>query len=136
MTTLCLLQKKQQHKNDIIPNIKLPFLAGAPLNIFSHQHAEELAFPQLFPKGINGLKSHTGTVTPKQYFSCRVLNEDNRWSTNAQYLFWALNVYEQHQLQSCISVAVRIGKQTTGPLQAQHVLQNNYKHHVSEDTNS
>ena len=123
----------KKKKIDNMPKIKLPFLSGAPLDIFRHQYAEELAFPQLFPKGINGFKPHSGALTPKQYFTCRILNADNRWSTNPQYLFWALNVFEQHQLQSCISIAVRIGKKSNNQLQAQHVLQNDYKHHVSED---
>ena len=116
-----------------IPTFTIPFFEGQPINIFQHEHAEELGFPHLFPFGINGFKSLTNIVTPHQYFTCRILNKDKRWATNIQYLFWALNVYEQHTLQNSISIALRINPKSSGQLNVQHVLTDQYSQHVQED---
>lgn len=79
-----------------------------PANMFSEQEIDELAFPWLLPYGINGLKTNRKPkITVLQYFQNRLLGKDNRWRTNTTYIFWALNMYEQHKLQECISVAVR-----------------------------
>ena len=120
--------KNTQVKN--LPKIKLPILKNEPVNIFKEHNTEELAFPHLFPYGINAYSKVSAIVSLKQYFTCRLLNVDHRWATCIQYLFWALNVYEQNVLQSAISIAVRIGNDK---LQAQHILEDSYKHQVTED---
>ena len=53
---------KQEH----VPTFTVPYFEVQPINIFQHKTAEELAFPHLFPYGINGMKSLTNTVTPHQ----------------------------------------------------------------------
>lgn len=118
---------------DCIPSFTLPVLRGTPVNIFDHPTAEELAFPQLFPYGINGMTSIITSVTPKQYFRCRLLSNDRRWSSCLPYLFWALNVYEQYKLQSCISVAVKLKSSQENPLQAQHIMSGSFSNKVAED---
>lgn len=76
--------------------------------MFSEQEIEELAFPWLFPYGVNGFKTNRKpTISVLQYFQNQLLGKENRWRKNATYIFWALNMYEQHKLQQCISVAVR-----------------------------
>ena len=124
------------NKKDIqatIPTFTIPFFEGQPINIFQHKNAEELGFPHLFPYGNNGFKSLTNPVTPHQYFTCRILNKDKRWATNIQYLFWALNVYEQHTLQNSISIALRIDPKSSTQLNAQSILTEQYSKHVQED---
>ena len=122
----------------ILPETKaisctLPWIKGNPINIFADQTAEELRFPKLFPYGSNSYCStNIYTLTRKQYFSCRLLNRDNRWATCPSYLFWALYVYEQHSLQSHISIAVRLGNPVAN-LTAIDILQDNYKNIVSDD---
>lgn len=66
---------------------RLPFLTASPINVFEHPYTEEMAFPNLFPYGIKGYHCLKGIVTPKQYFTCRILNEDTRWASCIQHLF-------------------------------------------------
>jgi hypothetical protein len=121
----------------ILPDTKtiscaLPWMKGNPINIFADQTAEELCFPKLFPYGTHSYCStNTNCLTRKQYFSCRLLNRDKRWATCPSYLFWALYVYEQHSLQSHISIAVRL-RNPTENLKAIDILQDNYKNIVSD----
>ena len=42
-------------------------------------------------------------------------------------------MYEQHQLQSCISIALRLKTTSSDELQAHNVLTNDYQQHVAED---
>ena len=126
--TLPRVDEKAEVKD--LPKIKLPVLTNEPVNIFREPNTEELAFPQLYPYGINAYAKVSGLVTLKQYFTCRLLNCDKRWATCLQYIFWALNIYEQNILQSAISIAVRIGN---AKLQAHHILEDSYKQQVTED---
>ena len=127
-----LPHETDKFKKGQLPKVKLPFLTKNPVKIFLESKTEELAFPNLFPFGINGYSKVSELVTLKQYFNCRLLNRDARWANYLQYLFWALNIYEQNVLQSAISVAVRIGK-TENSLKAHHILNESYKHQVAED---
>ena len=104
------------------PIAKLPIISNPPLNIFTDINIEELAFPMLYPYGTNGFH-HPRPQQPTafQYFRCRFLNKDQRWSSSPQYLFWALHIYEQEKLQSAISVALRHKTQANSSLQVQDV---------------
>lgn len=115
------------------PAFRVPFFKADPVNIFQHKTAEELAFPQLYPFGIHFIKSLVTPITLSQYFTCRVLSKDTRWATNMPYLFWALNVYEQHSLQDCISTVLRINPQSNTQLDANAILTYQYTRHVQED---
>ena len=95
-------------KSSELPVICLKKQKTKPANMFSENEIEEVAFPWLFPYGVNGLKTNRKpTISVLQYFQNRLLSKENRWRKNATYIFWALNMYEQHKLQECISVAVR-----------------------------
>uniref|UniRef100_A0A1X7VSP4 Uncharacterized protein n=1 Tax=Amphimedon queenslandica TaxID=400682 RepID=A0A1X7VSP4_AMPQE len=68
-----------------------------------------MAFPCLFPNGVNGL--HTArdpTITFTDYNQSRLLNADNRWSSNIPYLLWSANLLEEMRLRDSISIAMQI----------------------------
>ena len=119
-------------KNLDHPKYTLPYITEQPINIFQHPNFEELAFPTLYPFGLHGFK-RSAQPTLKQYFTCRITNKDNRWSASIPYLFWALNVYEQHQLQSSISIAMRLKASSHHQVQVKDILTNDYQHHIAED---
>ena len=124
---------KKHKESNTFPKHDMPYFKTKPINIFEHSSAEEMAFPNLFPYGINGFKSVKPSITFQQYITCRMLNSDTRWAKNIPYLFWALNVHEQQCLQSSISVALRLNPQSKNQLQAEHILQKQYTQYVSED---
>lgn len=92
-----------------IPVINLPKVKSQPINLFNHQKAEEMCFPWLFPNGENGLKQEREVkLSVLSYFQNRIMSVDSRWRKDISYLFWAVNVFEQHKLQEQISIAVRM----------------------------
>ena len=61
-------------------------VSGQPINLYDNNSAEEMAFPCLFPNGVNVL--HTARDPPisfTEYIKSRLLNADNRWSSNIPY---------------------------------------------------
>lgn len=110
MQEISLVPSDYQFSNnsDEYPEYKMPIMRGEPINIFNSPYLEELAFPHLYPFGTHGLRyNRPQQPTITQYFKCRLLNKDNRWSSSPQYMFWALHICEQHKLQDAISTALR-----------------------------
>ena len=62
-------------------------------------HGEELAFPWLFPRGVNGLSADRS----KRYV-------DARWRKNITYLMFACNYMEQQRLSSEIGIQMHVCK--------------------------
>ena len=88
---------------------QLPRVSGQPINLYEDNSAEEMAFPCLFPNGVNGL--HTARDPPilfTDYIQSRLLNVDNRWSSNIPYLLWSANLLEKMRLRDSVSIAMRI----------------------------
>ena len=89
--------------------INLECVRGVPVSLFSDREAEQLAFPFLFPDGINGYRpARDPSTSTLDYFQTRLLSSDPRWAAHVPYLFWSCNVMEQHRLQDNISVALRM----------------------------
>ena len=59
------------------------------------------------------------------------MNKDNRWRKDPSYNFWALNMYEQHKLPDCISIAVR--KHTTWPQLSRSSSHNKQVHAINQN---
>ena len=79
------------------------------MSLFSDREAEQLAFPFLFPDGVNGYRTARDPSTSTlDYFQTRLLSSDPCWAARVPYLFWTCNVMEQHRLQDNISVALRM----------------------------
>ena len=88
---------------------------GQPISLYDDNSAEEMAFPCLFPNGINGL--HTArdpAITFLDYIQARLLNVDNRWASHIPYLLWSCNLLEQMKLRDSVSVAMRIRSSSGG----------------------
>ena len=72
---------------------------GQPISLHNDNSAEEMAFPCLFPNGINGL--HTArdpAITFLDYIQARLLHVDNRWASHIPYLLCSCNLLEQMKL--------------------------------------
>ena len=68
------------------------------------------AFPRHHPTGTCGLHSkRTIKVTAQSYFVQRVMNKDERFSTDPAYIFMAQYYVERAKLESQISIAGRKG---------------------------
>ena len=84
-------------------------VSGQPISLFDDNKAEEMAFPCLFPTGVNGF--HTArdpTISILDYIQAHLLNADNRWASNIPYLLWSCNLLEQHKLRDSVSIAMRM----------------------------
>lgn len=68
--------------NDVARNnvLKLPIEYDKPVWLNDIPHGEELAFPWLFPDGLNGIYNNRDTpLTTLKYFQSRLYNQDSRW---------------------------------------------------------
>lgn len=79
-----------------------------PLSIHTDKHGEEMSFPHLFPSEKFGFDAaRPKKMTLKQYFKNRILNCDNRFSSNIEYLFYAQYRCEAKEVSDCLSIAMR-----------------------------
>ena len=113
----------------IIPNIYnqeegildiAPGEGKKPQHFFTDHFYEEQAFPFLFPTGKFGYKVVRPIhLSPTKYFNQRLLNYTQRFSSNADYMFFAHYVTQQIHLHDQINVATRKvrGDITAGQLQ-------------------
>ncbi|XP_062607978.1 uncharacterized protein LOC134269784, partial [Saccostrea cucullata] len=96
-------------KNQDIFNIA-PGEGQIPIDMISDKNSEILAFPREFPSGKFGLHSNRPTkIYPKRYFNQRLLNKDNRFASNIEYIFFAQYYTEVKQIRDNISIALRKG---------------------------
>ena len=105
-----------------------------PFSFFTDQFCEELAFPFLFPNGKFGYKvNRSVTVTPTKYFNQRLLNYTQRFSSCADYIFFAHYVTQQINLFNQMNVATRKvqGQLTAGQLNNDY--KETVKSFISED---
>ena len=91
------------------PVYRLPRVEGQPISLFTDAKAEEMAFPCLFPNGVNGfLTACDPAISITDYIQIRLLNADNRWASHIPYLLWSCNLLEQHRLRDAVCIAMRI----------------------------
>ena len=68
-------------------------------------HGEELAFPWLFPRGVNCLfADRSKRLSVLKYFYQRLYNVDACWRKNITYLMFACNYMDQQRLSGEIGV--------------------------------
>ena len=61
------------------PVYRLPRVEGQPISLFTDAKAEEMAFPCLFPNGVNGfLTARDPAISITDYIQIHLLNADNR----------------------------------------------------------
>ena len=91
------------------PVYRLPRVEGQPISLFTDAKAEEMAFPCLFPNGVNGfLTARDPAISITDYIQIRLLNADSRWASHIPYLLWSCNLLEQHRLRDAVCIAMRI----------------------------
>ena len=79
-----------------------------PISILMDPFCEELAFPNLFPKGQFGCNIQRDVkLTPTKYFNQRLLNYKQRFASDPDYIFFALSVLQQLSLNSSINIAMK-----------------------------
>ena len=72
------------------------------------EFCEEQAFPYHLPKGKFGYKAPRDIpISPAQYFNQRLLNFNQYFGSDADYIFFARLVHEQHHLLSSINFAMQ-----------------------------
>ena len=65
------------------PVYRLPRVEGQPISLFTDAKAEEMAFPCLFPNGVNGfLTARDPEISITDYIQIRLLNADSRWASH------------------------------------------------------
>ena len=79
-----------------------------PISLTNDEYCEELAHPHLFPSGKFG---HTAVrevkLSPTKYFNQRLLNYTQRFSSDADYIFFAHKMLLQYNLRSQINIALK-----------------------------
>ena len=79
-----------------------------PMSILNDQYCEELAHPHLFPTGNYGYKIERNVkLSPVKYFNQRLLNYKQKFASDADYIFFALSVMQQLNLNSQINIAMK-----------------------------
>ena len=89
------------------------------------EFCEEQAFPYLLPKGKFSY-SVPGDIpiSPARYFNQRFLNFNQHFASEADYIFFARSVYEEHHLRSSINFSIH--KIKPGKLK-EGTVKNNFK---------
>ena len=94
------------------PTVKVAPGQGKQVTSFMRQeHFDLQAFPRHHPSGINGLHhSRKQKLSAQKYFIQRIMNYDERFSTDLSYIFMAQQYVERQKLESQVSLAGRKGK--------------------------
>ena len=96
-----------------------------PMSILTDKHCEELAYPYLFPTGKFGYKvKRVVALSATKYFNQRLLNYQQTFASDADYIFFAPFVTQQLNLNSRINIAMK--KVSTNQLTA-GMLSANFK---------
>ena len=99
-----------------------------PMSILMDEKCGELAHPHFFPTGKFGYKVQREIkLSPVKYFNQRLLNYKQTFSSDSDYIFYALSVMQQLNLSSQINIAMK--KVCTNQLTA-GMLSNNFSDSV------
>ena len=78
-----------------------------PVSILNDEFCEEQAFPYLLPKDKFDYKAPRDIpISPARYFNQRLLNFNQYFASDADYIFFARSVYGQYHLCSSINFAM------------------------------
>lgn len=89
--------------------IKVPSSNSQPVNTLDLVSGEEMAFPWLFPFGINGFKHPREVhINPSMYFKHRLYNKNPQFRRNLTYLLHSCVSYNMSLLKNEIGIYMRI----------------------------
>ena len=78
-----------------------------PVSILSDEFCKEQAFLHLLLKGKFGYKATRDIpISPARYFKQRLLNFNQHFASDADYIFFARSVYKHYHLRSSINFAM------------------------------
>ena len=93
-----------------------------PVSILNDGFFEEQVFPYLLPKGKFGYKSPQDIpISPARYFNQSLLIFNPYFASDADYIFFARSVFEQHHLRSSTNFAmhkIKPGTLTVGAVKS------------------
>ena len=96
--------------SNIVSNENIIIAPGqgkTPVSVLSDEICEEQAFPYLFPTGKFGCNAPRDIpISPTRYFNQRLLNFNQWFASDADYIFFARSEYEQYHLCSSINFAM------------------------------
>ncbi|KAK6168643.1 hypothetical protein SNE40_019835 [Patella caerulea] len=88
-----------------------PAEGNSPIRILTDETNEAKCFPTLFPNGSATYHdNHEERITLSRYLHCRLMNADNRFAQNTDYIFYSQYISELSQIISNMSIALRKGK--------------------------
>ena len=100
------------------------------ISVFSDPYCEELAHPYLFPTGKHGFKAdRTIPISPVKYFNQCLLNYSQKFSSDADYIFFAHSIVQQLSLKEQINIAM---KKVSGTSITAKSLNENFKEKVKQ----
>ena len=95
------------------------------MSIFKDKYCEELAFAHLFPTGNIGYEVQRDIpLSPRKYFNQRLLNCNQKFASEIDYIFFVHSVLQQMQISNHINITMR--KMATTNLTA-GMLSRNFK---------
>jgi hypothetical protein len=104
---ICIQQTDPAATIDNIINIS-PGEGKRPISILMDEHFEEYAFPHLLPNGKFGWNyTRPIKLSAKKYFQQRLLNEQQTFAADIEYLFVALSITEAKQIFDSMNIALR-----------------------------
>ena len=116
---------------DQIVNIA-PGEGQIPVSFTSEPDWEALAFPKEYSIGKGHFNDYRNVaITPSKYVHARLKCSDDRFASNPQYIFHALDWIEKNAVASSIHFAER--KHFQGDINAGQVTSNNVRHMISDD---
>ena len=94
-------------KNEHAKGISIaPGEGKVPTNFLREDNIDVKAFPRHFPSGVNGIDHKREIRLSKQmYFNQRLLNKNDRFSTDPYYVFMATSYIERLQLERQINIS-------------------------------
>ena len=91
-----------------------PAEGNKPINLLNERDWDIKSWPFLHPNGHFGLHHKRKVkLTDQQYFSQRILNKDNRFSSSPGYVFSSAAYIEQKQLASKANISFMRGQKTS-----------------------
>ena len=101
------LAEAVQHNN----LLKLKRIDSSQVSPYEMENGEQIAFPWLFPKGINGYFCQRPLkLTLKEYFHVRMNNVSGIFRKDIPYLFSCVNICDYQQMQANISIHMQMRK--------------------------
>ena len=119
----CMNESSIIATNYSVPNVKisdavkekdilnLKKISSAPISPYSMPYGEEMAFPWLFPEGVNGyLSQRPMKISLREYFHQRMNDFSGNFRKDLSYLLNSVNVCDNEKLRTDISIHMLMRK--------------------------